>query len=141
MESDCAFFVFGIRCEFDYFHSVEQGRGDPLIVVRRCNKNTVGKIHRQFREVVSECLVLLRIQYFEQRRRGISHLARGKFINLIENQDRVHDTCVRQCVDDTSRLRRDIGFSVSAYIGFIADTAERDAGTGAFQRTGNRKCD
>ena len=88
--------------------------------------------------MVGEAVILLRIQHFEQRARGIAVEACRELIHLVEHHDRVRDAALLDAVHDAPCHRADVGSPVTADIRLVAHTAETHADILSAERARNR---
>src|SRR2546423_1569672 len=68
--------------QFDDFHAVPQRLGDGIHPVRRGDEQDLRKIKRHIQIVITEGVVLLRVENFHQRRRGIAPEVAAEFVDL-----------------------------------------------------------
>ena len=90
--------------------------------------------------MVTEAVVLLRIKHLQQRRSRITAKIRSHFINLVQQEYRVHAAAGLHTVNNTARHRTDIGTAMTADFRFITHTAQRNAGKFTLNRLGNTAC-
>ena len=121
------FFGSGIRMKINDLHTVQQGTLDRFQTVCRCNEHTIGKVDRQFHEIIAERLILLSVQNLQHGRCGISAHIMCHLIDFVKKNQRI--VCLRldQRIDDSTGHGSYISFSVSADLRFIVNTAERYA--------------
>ena len=120
-------FSIGVGRELDDLHSVEQRCRNPLIAVSGSYKESFGKIDGYLHEIVAEALVLFGIKNLEKSRGGISSKIVGHFVYFIKNNNRVLGFCVNQRGYDSAGHRSDVGLSMTADLGLIVHTAERNS--------------
>ena len=77
--------------------------------------------------MVAEGRVLSRIEDLEQGRSGIAAEVGAELVDLVEEDHRVHGAGVAQGAHEASRHRADVGATVAADLGLVADAAERHA--------------
>ena len=88
--------------------------------------------------MVGKAVILLRIQHFEQRARGIAVETARELIHLVEHHDRVRDAALLDAVHDAPRHRADVGSPVTADIRLVAHPAEAHTDILSAERTRNR---
>src|SRR5262245_44671139 len=76
--------------------------------------------------MIGEELVLLRIEYFEQRGRGIAPEVGRKLVDLIEQDQRVNASRLLHCADDAARHRADVSAAVAPNLRFVAHASKTD---------------
>ena len=76
--------------------------------------------------MIPEAAVLLRIQHLQQCRRRVALIITAHFIDLIEQHERILDTCLTQSVSQSPRHRSDVGTSMTTDFRFIPHTSEAD---------------
>ena len=84
-----------------------------------------------------EGVVLLWIEDFEQGRGGVSVVVAAELVNLIQHKQRVAGARLLQVLKHAARHRPDVGFSVTADFGFVAQPSEAHAHVFAAERLGN----
>jgi len=80
---------------------------------------------------------LLRVEDFEQRRRGITVKSRAQLVQLVQHHHRIARACLVDGLDNVSGQRANIGSSVTAYLAFVMDAAEAQSGEFAIGRAGD----
>ena len=130
--------VRGVAAELDDLEAVAERRRERLEGVRGANEHDLGQVERQLEVVVGERLVLLRIEDFEERGLGRAAPASAHLVDLVEEEDRVLDLRLSERMEDPAGEGPDVGPPVSADLGFVADTAERDPDERSPGRVGDR---
>jgi len=93
-----------------------------------CDKQYSGEVVVHIQIVVVKCCILLRVKYFQQRRRRVSaHVGADDFVHFVEDKDGIGCFRLFHVLDDTSRHGADVGTAMSAYFGFVAQSADRHA--------------
>ena len=87
--------------------------------------------------MVGEGLVLLRIEDFEQRGRGVALVACAELVDLVEHHHRIRGAHPFQGLHDATRQRADVRAPVTPDLGLVADASERDADELAPHRPGD----
>ena len=77
--------------------------------------------------VVTERVVLRRVEHLEQRRGGVAPVVGADLVDLVEDDDRVHGPGLAQGAHQPARLGPHVGAAVAADLGLVAHAAERDA--------------
>ncbi len=127
----------GVAVETDHFHPVEQRSGDRLGHVRGREEQHLGQVEIDVQVVVSEGVVLRRVEDLEQRRRRVTAPVRAELVDLVEDDDGVHAPGFGQGAHDPARARTDVGASVTPDLGLVVDTTERHAGERSPERPGD----
>src|SRR3989338_5603357 len=116
--------LVGVTGKLDNLHAVRKGRRDGIEQIGRANKEHVGEIKRQIQVMITEGVVLLRIQHFQEGRRWISTEIGSHLVDLIEHKDRIVGTSLFDSLNDPARQGSDIGPPVSANLCFITDPSK-----------------
>ena len=82
--------------------------------------------------------VLLGVEHFEQRRRGIAAIVLPELVDFVEQDHRVHDLGATHRLNDATRHRADVRAPVPANLGFVAHAAQRHADELASERARDR---
>ncbi len=77
--------------------------------------------------VVSERVVLRRVEHLEQRGGRISAPVGADLVDLVEHDHRVHRPRVAESADEPARERADVGPTVASDLRLVADPSERHA--------------
>jgi len=77
--------------------------------------------------VVTEGVVLRRVEDLEQGRGGVAAEVRAELVHLVEHDDRVHGAGLAQGADQASGLGPDVGPAVATDLGLVADPTEGHA--------------
>ena len=136
--ADLDLFILGIARYLDNLHPIPQRARDLLHVVRRGDEEHLGKIVGCIDEVIGEESILLGIEHFQQRGGRIAPEVSGKFVDLIEQDDRIGRLRLTHCRNDASRHGADIGAPMPADLGFVAHATQADSHEFATHRGGNR---
>ena len=88
--------------------------------------------------MVTERVVLRRVEHFEQGGGRVAPVVRTDLVDLVEDDDRVHGPGLAQGTDQTARLGPDIGATVTPDLGLVTHPAERDADELAPECVGHR---
>src|SRR5215467_5567658 len=88
--------------------------------------------------MVVEGRVLLRIEHFQEGRRGIAAEVRTELVDLVEQEERVRRLHLLHALDDLARQRAYIGPAMAADLGLVTHAAQRHAHEVAAGRLGDR---
>ena len=113
--------------EPDDLHPVAQRRGDLAERVRRRDEQHLRQVVVDLEVVIVERLVLLRIEHLEERRRRIAAVVAPELVDLVEQDDGIHDFRAAHRLDDATRHRADVRATVAPDLGLVAHAAERHA--------------
>ena len=127
-----------IAAHLDELHPVQQGPGNGLHIVGGGNKQHLGQIHRQLHIVITELVILLRIQHLQQGRCRISLVIAAHFVDLIQQHQRIFHTGAFQACDDPARHGAHVCSSVSPDLRLVPDTAQTDTDIFLIQCPGHR---
>ena len=111
------------RWTINYLDSI--GRGD---------EEHMGKVERHLDIMIPEGAVLLGIQYLQQGGGGIAAVIIAELIYLIQQQHGIGAAGLLDGIDDTTGHTAYISFPMTADLGFIFDTAQRDTSIAASHR-------
>ena len=130
-----------VAVEAHDLHAVEQRAGNRLGHVRRRDEQHLGQVQLDVEVVVAERVVLRRVEHLEQRRRRVAAPVGADLVDLVEQDHRVHRAGVAQGADEPARQRPDVGPSVPADLGLVANAAQRHAHELAAGRARDRLAD
>ena len=88
--------------------------------------------------MITERVVLGRVEHFEQGRGRIATEVRADLVHLVEHDDRVHGPCLTQGTHQASGLGPDVGTTVTTDFGFVTHTAQGDPDELASHGTSDR---
>src|SRR6267142_3754494 len=88
--------------------------------------------------MIAECVVLLRIKHFYQRRRWIAAEVASEFVNFVQHHHWIVHLRAFDALNNLSRQRADVRAPVSADFRFIVHATQGDTHEFASQRTSNR---
>ncbi|MNM76611.1 hypothetical protein D3C81_884380 [compost metagenome] len=77
--------------------------------------------------MVVECVVLLGVEHFQQRRGRIAAEVHRHLVDLVQHEQRVLAADLVEVLHDAARHRTDIGTTVATDLGFVAHAAQRHA--------------
>src|SRR5215471_3450843 len=132
------FLALGVTRDRDYFYPVAQRFRYSVDVICRADENNLRKIKRHIEITINECMVLCRIEHFEQCACGVATKIRTNFVDLVEHKNRVACAAATQFLNDSSRHRADIGAAMTANLSFITHSAETDPHKFAAEGIGDR---
>ena len=73
--------------------------------------------------MVAERVVLLRVEYFQKRRRGVAAVVRAELVNLVEHHHGVVDSGAAYALNNSSGHRADVSTAVAAKLRLVAHAA------------------
>ena len=76
--------------------------------------------------MIAEGGVLLRVEDFQQGRRGVAAEIRADLVDLVHHEDRVAGPGLLDALDDAAGQGAHVGPAVAPDLGFVANAAERD---------------
>jgi hypothetical protein len=118
-------------------HPVAQRPGDRIEHIGGGDEQHARQIEGHREVVVAEAVVLLRVEDFEQRRRGVAVHAGAGLVDLVEHHHAAARTGFFERLDDVARKRADISAAVAADLGLVVHSAQRHARELAPERLGN----
>ena len=123
------YLLFGdVTAHLDKFHTVEQWARNGVEVVGGGDEKHTREIEINIEIVVVEGVILLGVEHFEQRRRGVAVQSVLRYlVYLVENEHRIGRTCFLYALDDTARHGANVGSAVSANFRFVVQSAQRHA--------------
>ena len=121
---DLKFLVLRVASQPDDFHAVAQGAGDVVQHVRRCDEQGVRQIVRNLQIAIDECVVLLRIEDFQQRGRGVAAEVLPDLVNLVDHDQRVVHGDLKVTLDQLPRHGADIRFAVASNLRLVGHAAD-----------------
>ncbi len=84
---DLHFFLLRVTRQLNHLHPVQQRPGDGIQVVGCGNKEDIRQIKRQLNKMISERVILLGVEDFQQSGSRISSEIAGQLIDLVhQNQ-------------------------------------------------------
>src|SRR5208337_845570 len=119
--------TLGVAGELDHLHPIKQGRRNRGKRVGRGDEQDAREIKRNLDVVVAEGAVLLRVEYLEQCRRGVTPEIGAKLVDLVEHEDRVARASAAKALQNAPRHGPDVGTTVASNLGLIPHTSERRA--------------
>src|SRR5438093_1974635 len=123
---DLELLALGVAGEVDGLQPIEQRSGDALQEVRGRNEQDLGEVERDPQVVISERVVLRRVQHLQQRRGRISLEGNAQLVDFVEEEDRVLGARLLHPLEDAAGHRPDIGAPVAANVGLVPGAAERN---------------
>jgi hypothetical protein len=128
----------GVAVEADDLQAVEQGPGDGVDHVGGGDEHDLGQVEVDFEVVVTEGVVLGRVEHLEQGRGGVAPEVGPELVHLVEHDDRVHGPGLSQGAHQPSGLGPDIGTAVPPDLGLVMDPTEGDPDKRATEGPGHR---
>src|SRR5262249_37838461 len=92
---------------------------------------------RQIEVVITKCVILRRIENFQQRRGRIATKVMPQLVDLIQHEHRVIGLGTPDCLDNPARKRPNVGAPMPAQFRFVMHTAEAETLEGPPQGTRN----
>ena len=77
--------------------------------------------------MVSECIILLRVEHLEQRCRRVASEVVANLIDLVHHEDGIDRRALLHALDDLSRKRTDVGSPVPSDGRFVVHATQRDS--------------
>ncbi len=118
--------VLRVARDLDELHPVEERCRDRREGVCGRDEEHVGEVVRNLEVVVRERAVLLGVEDLEEGARRVSRIGDGKFVDLVEDEDRVLRPCSLHALHDPSGQRPDVGPPVPSDLRLVFDAAEAD---------------
>ena len=81
--------LLAVAGELEHLQPVEQGGGDRLEHVRRGDEHDLRQVEVDVQVMVAEGRVLLGVEDFQERGRGIAAEVGAELVDLVEHEDRV----------------------------------------------------
>ena len=88
--------------------------------------------------MIVESVVLLGIENFEKRRRGVAPEIGAHLVHFVQAEDRIAGFCLSHVLDDLSRKSANIGAPVAPDLGLVPHAAQRKPHEIAARGPGNR---
>ena len=131
----------GIAFKLNHFHAVQERFGNGVHRVRRADKQHIRQIIRNIHVMIGKCIVLFRIQHFQQSAGRIAVIRSGKLVHLVQHHNRIGSAALLDPVHNPARHCADVGPAMSADIRLIAHPAETDPHILPLQGMGNASAD
>ena len=97
----------------------------------------LGEIERQVQVVVSELLVLGRVEYLHQRRGRVAAEVAAELVDFVQHQHRIAHAGASHRLQNAARHGADISAAVAAQLGFVVQAAQAHALELAAHRAGD----
>ncbi len=123
-----------ITADVDDLHAVEQSGLNGGERVGSGNEHHLGEVVLHLQIVIVESGVLLRIEHFQQSRRGVAAEILAHLVDLVENKHRVGRTCFLDRLQYPARHRADVGLPVPPDLRLVVQATQRHADELAPQR-------
>ena len=111
----------------DHLHAVDQRSGDRVGHIGGRQEHHLAEVQLDVEVVVTEGVVLGRVEHLQQSCRGVTAPVRTDLVDLVEQDHRVHRPGVPERPHEPSGERSDVGPPVATDLGLVADAAERHA--------------
>ena len=122
---DGQLFQMRVAGKEDDLHAILERRRDGVDHVRRGDEHDLRQVVLHVEVVIGECIVLLRIEYLEQRRRRISSEIHRHLVHFVEQEHRIDRSRLLHPLNDLAGERADVRPPMTADLGFIAHAAQR----------------
>src|ERR1051325_4827405 len=129
---------FGVTGDFEHLHPIAQRRRNRIENVRGGDEQHLGEVERHVEVMIAERVVLLWIEYFQQRRGRIATEVVSELVDLVEDEDRILGLRATKALDDLAGQRADVGAAVAANLRLVAHATERHTHELAAERLRNR---
>ena len=116
---------------------VEQRRGDRLEHVGRGDEHHLRQVEIDVEVMVAERRVLLGVEDFQERRRGVAAEVGAELVDLVEHEDGVIGAGLANSLDHPAGQGGDIGAAVAADLGLVVHAPQADAHELAAQGLGD----
>ena len=140
LDGDLQFLFLGVAGQLQHLHAVSERRRDGIHHVCGREEQHFRKIERHVQVVVAEGVVLLGIQDFEERRRGISAEVGAQLVDLVQDEYGILRFGPPKPLDDLTRQRPDVRSTVPPDFRFVTHPAEGYPDELPAERIGNRLC-
>ena len=121
---DLQFLLFGVATEFDDFHPIPQRCRDGIEHISRADEQHFGQIEGYAQVIVTETVVLLRIEYFQQSRERIALMTRRQLVHLVEHEDRIAAPRFTHGLNDIAGQRTDVRSAMAADFRLVVHAAQ-----------------
>src|SRR5215510_4628931 len=135
---DLGLFPLAVPLDTNNFHSIKQRLADRVQRIRRRDEEYLRQIEGQIQIMITERMILCRIQYLKQRRGRITTEITPHLIDLVQHQDRIVHTGPAHGLNDPSRQGTDIGSAMPPQFCFIMYAAQAEPLESPCHRPGNR---
>ena len=122
--ADLNLFLLGVSGKPDYFHSVPQRRMNSVQHIGGGHEHDMGQIEWNTEIVIAERIVLLWIKDFEQCGRRIASEIGPHLVDLVEHYQWIVGARLLNCLDYASGHGAYIGAPMTAYFGFVVQSAK-----------------
>ena len=115
-------------------HPVEEGVGNAVQRIGRRDEHHLRKVEGKLQVMIGETRVLLGIEDLEQGARRIASKVGGHLVDLVEEEDGVVRPRLPDRLHDLARKGADVGLSMPADLGLVAQAAQADAHEASLER-------
>ena len=109
---DLQLLVFGVAGEADDLHAVQQRPRNGVEHVGRGDEHDPREVERHPEIIVAKGRVLLGVEHFQHRGRGVALNAASELVDLVQHHDAIARAGLLDGLDDIARQRADIGAPV-----------------------------
>ena len=138
MPGDGELLLLGVAVEADDLEAVEQRAGDGLGHVGGNDEQHLGQVELDLEVVVTEGVVLGRVEHLEQGRGWVAPVVGPELVDLVEHDHGVHGPGFAQRPGQAARLGAHVGTPVTPDLGLVVHAAERYPHEGAPQGASHR---
>src|ERR1039458_5637050 len=125
-EGDVLLLVFAVALQKDQLHAVQQRRRNRVQLVGSADEQGLRQVERHVKIVVSEGVVLLRVQRFQQCGGRITAEVPSQLVNLVQHHHRVVGFSSANALDNLAGKRANIGAAMAANLRLVVHPAQRD---------------
>ncbi|MCY1404163.1 hypothetical protein D9M71_193650 [compost metagenome] len=137
LDRDVDLLVLGVTRQTDDLHPVQQ-RWRDVHRVGGAEEHHVREVVVDFQVVIVEVVVLLGVEYLQQRRGRIATHVAAHLVDFVEQEQRVAHANLGHFLNQTTGHRTDVGTAVAANLGFVTHATEGHAHELAVGGTGDR---
>ncbi len=123
---DMRFLFLAVAGKLQDFEAVEEWRGDRFQHVGRGDEHHFRQVEIDVEIMVAKCRVLLGIEHFQERRRGVAAEVGPELVDLVEHEDGVIGAGLANSLDHPARQGRDIGAAMAADLGLVVHAPQAD---------------
>ena len=135
---DFEFLPVAVTRQRNYVHAIPQRRRNRAELVGGRNKQDFRKIERQIEVMISEGVILFRVENLEQCRRRIAAVISAQLVDLVEHHHGIVDARAANRLNHAARHRAHVSAAMAAQFGFITHAAQAEPLKMAVHRAGNR---
>ena len=124
---DVELLVLTVPGELNHLHPVEESGLNRVELVGGGDEEDLGEVEGNSQVVVSEGVVLLGVEDFQEGRGGVSPVVGADLVHFVQHEDRVVRAGLPEALEDSAREGADIGPAVAADLRFVVNPSERGA--------------